>query len=371
MKNASISPTLKSLVTENSELCVSMIIPLHNIPSFRKIDAIVVDHAIEKLRALMQPAYSNAVVTEFIEKIKYMKDDIKRVSGVNGIGIFMSDQTFHTETFDFDVKEKIHAGTSFEVRDVLYKELRLKEYYVLSLGGHELRLYKGRGTELREVKDHNFPALSYRHDVAETTARRQPHNSFHALTRRMPEVIENPKPFLRALDRKLLEYLEPESTLLLTGLEKEFAAFEPGTIHKDKVKGKIPGSYDAYNHTELENKCGRIMEALRERTEHEMITLMTELFGRELVSVGISDVWRSAFSGRGNVLLVEKDLMMPGFIGKDDHQLWLAPPNEQHRIITDAVDDVIETVLEKNGKVLFVENGRLQDFKGIAMINRY
>ncbi len=34
-------------------------------------------------------------------------------------------------------------------------------------------------------------------------------------------------------------------------------------------------------------------------------------------------------------------------------------------------DDVIETVIEKKGKVIIVENGKLQDFEGISMILRY
>jgi hypothetical protein len=77
-------------------------------------------------------------------------------------------------------------------------------------------------------------------------------------------------------------------------------------------------------------------------------------------------------SGKGNVLVVEKDLSIPGFTAEDDpYHLRLQPPTGQHRILTDAVDDLIELVLEKNGEVRFVGNGMLARFNGIAMINRY
>ena len=42
-----------------------------------------------------------------------------------------------------------------------------------------------------------------------------------------------------------------------------------------------------------------------------------------------------------------------------------------HNVLSDAVDDVIELILKKNGEVIFVENGKLKSFERIALINRY
>jgi hypothetical protein len=371
MKNNTISPTLKALIAEKADVCVSMIIPLHEIPSFKKMDTIVVDHAISKLRALMEPVYDANIVKEFIEKIKYLKDDIKYINGVKGIGIFISEKTFHTETFPFEVKEKIHAGTSFEVRDLLYREIHLREYLVLSLTGHEVKLYKGRGTTLKEVQDKNFPAVFYEHDYAAPVLEQQVENQSQTMKRHKSEIMESTKSFHNTMDKKLLDYLHGDQALLITGTEKEMASFEAVTVHRDKIKGKITGNYEQYNFAELETKCCDAMQKIQHESEQQIISSLNELFGKELVAIGIRDVWRNAKSGKGNVLVLEKDLMIPGFLADDEYQLWLSPPKEKHRIITDAVDDVIESVIEKNGKVVFVEDGSLKEFAGIAMINRY
>jgi hypothetical protein len=58
-------------------------------------------------------------------------------------------------------------------------------------------------------------------------------------------------------------------------------------------------------------------------------------------------------------------------VGIDDNQLYLDAPAVLHHIVTDAVDDLIEMVLEKNGRVTFVDNDMLKDYNRIALITRY
>ena len=56
---------------------------------------------------------------------------------------------------------------------------------------------------------------------------------------------------------------------------------------------------------------------------------------------------------------------------KDAYCLYLRPPQKPHKVLADAVDDVIEMVLEKNGQIFFVDNGMLKDYQRVALITRY
>jgi hypothetical protein len=69
--------------------------------------------------------------------------------------------------------------------------------------------------------------------------------------------------------------------------------------------------------------------------------------------------------------VVEKDYRIPGFLADNDYHLYLRPPQKTHKILPDAVDDIIETVLNKNGHVFFVDNGILENYHRIALIPRY
>ena len=69
--------------------------------------------------------------------------------------------------------------------------------------------------------------------------------------------------------------------------------------------------------------------------------------------------------------MVEKDYCKPGFVGEDINRLYLHPPLKPHKTLADAVDEIIETVLEKKGKVYFTDNDLLKDYERIALITRY
>ena len=94
--------------------------------------------------------------------------------------------------------------------------------------------------------------------------------------------------------------------------------------------------------------------------------------GEHLGISGIQEVWQAAKEGRAFKLLVEKDFRKPGFVAKDAYKLFfLRPPQNSHKILADAVDDIIEMVLEKNGQVFFTDNDALKDYQRIALITRY
>jgi peptide subunit release factor 1 (eRF1) len=96
-----------------------------------------------------------------------------------------------------------------------------------------------------------------------------------------------------------------------------------------------------------------------------------EKIGEHHAVNGIQEVWKAAKEGRGLKLLVEKDYRKPGFLNNDETHLFLTPPKTIHRIVADAVDDIIEMVWEKNGQVVFTENDLLKDYQRIALITRY
>lgn len=66
-------------------------------------------------------------------------------------------------------------------------------------------------------------------------------------------------------------------------------------------------------------------------------------------------VWKAAKEGKGFSMLVEKEYNGSAIVTQE----------------VDPVNEIMSTVLEKNGKVVIVEKDVLKDFKRIALINRY
>src|SRR4051812_34237873 len=115
MKKNKISQDLADLIQGKSvQPCISVIIPLHREPAFRKEDAIMVDHAMEKLGQLLKGRYDSAVVDLLMQNVQGVKEMIADLRGARGAGVFFSPALFRLIGFPFEVKEKIQVAESFE-----------------------------------------------------------------------------------------------------------------------------------------------------------------------------------------------------------------------------------------------------------------
>jgi hypothetical protein len=367
MKNTNISAILKELITSRGGTCASLIIPVHELPAEKTADNLAIDHAVDKLAELLNdkdPVHSN-----IISNAKELAGQAKDINGVSGIGIYVSENIARLATFPFEVKEKILVGDSFEIRDLVQKERYTREYFVLFLGGHHTRLFKGKENTLREYADNNFPASFDGVEYEIPEVEQQGDNSTSTLKREIALTTRSSKAFYNALDQKLHDYLSEISLLVIAGVEKELAMFSNHSAHQHLVRGKVTGNY-ADGKPELEEKSWEAIRGALKREESDLLKRLNEM-GREFVSSGITQVWRDAKQGKGSILLVEKDLEKRAYAGMNDYTIELAPSRHEQPVIADAVDDVIETVIEKNGSVVFMGSEQLREYQGIAMINRF
>jgi hypothetical protein len=277
--------------------------------------------------------------------------------------------------FPFPVEEKVMVGDSFEIRDLLYKQDYGLPYLALSVTKKGIRLFHGSWKELEEITDEHFPVkyeeeYTYNPPSRSTSYAGQAHVKDFERDKTVLEEIRY-KDFYRKTDALLGNYRTANNPVILLGGEEELAWYENVTDHKKYIVGKVHGNYD---HLSLTGLAGITWPVIYDHLQQERRKLMDEFIektGWEKAISGIRESWHAASQGRALQLLVEKDYRVPGFVGKDDNQLYLDAPAVLHHIITDAVDDLIEMVLEKNGRVTFVDNDMLKDYNRIALITRY
>jgi len=58
-------------------------------------------------------------------------------------------------------------------------------------------------------------------------------------------------------------------------------------------------------------------------------------------------------------------------INPETRHLLITDRKDEAGVMEDAIDEVIEKVIAKGGKVVFVDNGLLKKYSRIAMILRY
>jgi hypothetical protein len=366
---------LLDMQKEKGKICISIIVPTHRLSPERRVDKLEVERAINNAKESLQYRYPESNINPLLQAIDDLYETIDFTHNSDGLGLYVSPNTKLAVQFPFPVEEKVMVGDNFELRDLLYKVNYANPYFVLLITEKVVRLFEGAWNELNEIKDKNFPKEYEEEYIYNPPSRGTPYSG-HAHVRNFEKdksALEEIrfKDFFRHADELLNDYLVNNTPLILLGPEKELSWFETISVHKKHIINKIEGSYNYSNQTQLADIAWPAMHLYLQHEREQLVKEFEEKIGEGLGITGIQDIWSATQEGKAFKLLVEKDYRIPGFVEKEASRLYLRPPQKPHKILADAVDDIIEMVLEKNGHVFFTDNGMLKDYQQIVLITRY
>lgn len=329
---------------DKGKTCVSLIISFQHISTGKDAMALQVKKIIDKTRIMLEGMVPLKEKQKLINSLEKLTGDIKWECNVRGIGLYITPAGAGTLVqFPFEVRERIHIGESFWIRELLYLDYYTVDYYVLEISQKVIRLYKGKLNTLTEIHDCRFP---YRIEKEE---RVMPDLSFAAIRR---------KKMFEEIDNKLTHYVG-EYPLLIAGAEKQVLLFQEITNHWMHIVGHINGPLE-------ENVWPKIKEWLDRRKE---VVANEWLEKRALHKIcGVRDIWRSAVEGHGKILLVERDYSLTAFQQKEDGSIHVKPPHTSIRIISDAVDEIMKIILDEKGEVIILENGALPAYQHMVLL---
>lgn len=376
MTNEKLSGSdLQAMQEEKGNICVSVVVPTHRLSPERRTDKLILEKAIDKATQLLYYKYPESEIKPLQQALEDMFRSIDFSRNADGIGLFLSQHIRHLVQFPFPVEEKVMVGDSFEMRDLLYKIQFSKPYLALQLNEKGARLFKGTWNELQEIKDDHFPQpfeeeYTYQPPSRSTSYSGQAHVKSFEKDKSVLEDVHY-KNFLRNVDKMLGSYLAGDALLFLSGVNKKIALFQDVSSPTKKIAGKITGNYNHRNQSDLADAIHTLLHSFHQQEQLRLINEFREKIGENRGVSGLQDTWSAAKEGKALLLLLEKDYRCPGFLTADEYQLYLRPPGKLHKSVADAVDDLVETVLEKNGRVFFTDNGMLKEYNRIALITRY
>jgi hypothetical protein len=355
-------------------LCLSVVIPFGRSDSAdtKKLKiGQATNQAIGFLRQHHHPALhsSETVLAEIGEEVHYDRE-------CSGIGIFTAKGVQEVFCFTFPVKEKFVLADKFDLSDLLLHAQYERAGYILQLTRKKASLFLSGLANINEVRDERFP-LAYSDTYEYARPAHASSNKGHAVV----EQFEHDKShqqqirheqFTRAVDHHLGKYLFQSVPFVITGESKLLNAFEKHTAYLSHLVGIFPGNFSKVPLPEFHTLTRHFFQQPVDHRISQSIQELGERMGTGLSAEGISSCWTAAREGKGLLLLVEKDYRTVGFLlPGSENQLHLHPPAAKHRIVTNAVNELVHVVLEKKGEVLVVDNGLLRDHQRIGLIRRY
>ena len=224
-------------------------------------------------------------------------------------------------------------------------------------------MFEGVRDHLLEVQVAGFP-LEYQ-KPGEAIAGE--HNVEHDAYRE-----EHERNFFRAVDEELTKVLASNSLpVVVTGVERNLAFWDELSTNKSQSAGTLEGSYDKSTPHELGLRVWPVMQDFMAQNRAQVLDELGTAMGAQKYAAGMDEVWTLAHEGRGATLLVEEDFH---YAGKVDANGQMRPAEEgamNADSLSDAVDHLIEAVLDTSGRVVFVDSGSLKTQGHIALILRY
>ncbi len=344
---------------------VSIIMPFEPKMSLKKDLLLSLKLALNKVEEEILKNYPADMGVLVMHKLQSITSDLNFNTHKKSIAIYVSPVFQKVLYLDLLVQEKIKVDDSFEIRELVYSKLQTYKYLVLLLCGKSSRIYVGNlQTFVRIISDTSTASFAYENDTPEGIA------IFDKINNCKEIVEEN---FLHHIDNTLGIILNAYNLpLFVMGTEKITAHFKKLTKHTKSVNEFINGNFEEATTDVLKNVLVPFIKDWKKVMEKKVINKLEEAASKKKLAIGMKEVWDTATNYKGQLLVVESNYMYAAGQGGIEDIIYTATqPYNKFSYVKDAVDDIIEKILENGGDVEFVDKGVLQNYQHIALVKYY
>lgn len=344
---------------------VTITLPTHRTSPENRQDPIRLKNLVDQATDRLLEEFSKREIAPLLDRLEKLVAEIDFRYTLDGLALFVNRDFARAVQLPFSIRERINIGETFLTRDLVFAMNRTPRYWTLVLSEKPTRLFEGTRDTLIEIQEDGFPMTH------EGPGGEQPLPGGFGV-RKSAYRDEYHRKFFRQVDATLKSFMADDPLpLVVVGVVRFLAFFNEVTEHKESILTTIQGSHDKTSPPELAKLVWQpVKDALAQR-RRQVLSELDKAVGERNFASAIGDVWRLANEGRGRLLLVEDDFHFPARVDETSGQLIPAEDVNAPGVMDDAVDEIIETVLSKQGRVVFVENGQLEAHQRIALILRY
>lgn len=356
---------LKKVMSYRSYPCVSILVPTHRTSPGSKQDPITVKNLVKEAISRLNQEFPQRDIQPVIDRIESIVSSIDYTRTSDSMAIYASKDFSARYDLPVTVKEQVIIDETFATRSLIYATSRNPRYLVLALSEKPTRLFDVFLDTPVEISNGDFPAFFIEDE--ENSPR-----PIGEITNMSSYRDEQYNKFFKKIDKTLTSLIkDTKIPLVITGVDRYLSYYKDITELTDHIAGEIKGSYEKSSPHELAKLTWPVMEKHMAKAKTGILKKLEEAIGNGHFSSGIDQVWNTAFEGRGLMLLVEEGFQFPAVISEDNNILSPAEDSTSPGVVDDAVDEIIEEVINRGGEVHFVDKDDLKIHNRIAMILRY
>jgi hypothetical protein len=343
---------------------VSIILPFEPVMSLKTELAHQLKIIQEKVERELIKNYPADKAVPVIVKLQNLIHHLNYNTRKKALAIFVSPVVEKVFYLDIEVNEKVIIDESFEIRDLIGNKKQIIQYLVFMISAELSKMYLGNCSKFILIKS-NLP------ENMDGEIEQQGGKGSYSDTEKLKEV--RTEKFLHHLDQDLGLILKAYPLpVFVLGTDKTLGYFRKITRNEQSLVQYIPGNYLQTPESEIREIMAPYTRHWHEMKEKSLLLQIQQAMSENKLEYGIRQVWKAASQKRGRLLLVEKNFIYPAHQGAEPESISREDFSLNNPFyIKDAVDDVMEKVLEAGGDIEFVGDDLLKAFGRIALIRYY
>jgi hypothetical protein len=353
---------LKSFQAHRGYPSVSILAPTHRTAPTNKQDSIRVKNLVRKAIGRLHGEFKKREVAAVVKNLQELVKKVDWEHTLDGLALFVTQEVSLAVDLPFKVKARVQIDESFATRDLVYAFNRSPPYRVLVLG-HTTMLYDAWTTVLEEQRAKPFP-MAHRgpggasklpggQGINRSGVRDDAHRTFFRTVDDEVEVFQKANPL----------------PLVVVGVERNLAFYREVTRQVSAIVGMLAGNHESTPPSKLGKLVWPVFELGATARRTEALVQLDDAVSAQRHASGIDQVWGAVVGRKCRTLLVEKDFKYPADLSHQGDQL-LPYTGVGSAALDDAVDEVIERVMQIDGEVFFYPAGDLESHQRIAAVLR-
>jgi hypothetical protein len=363
---------LRALQDVHGYPCLTITLPTHRTHPDNRQDPIRVKQLVKQATDRLNREFSRRESGALLARLDELVGHIDYEHARDGLVLAVNADMACEYMVPFALAERVVVDETFFTRDLVRASTRTYRYWVLSLSEKSTRLFEGTREDLDEITTGGFPMVH----TGPGGEAPLPRGDGESISRHRGVNIsrhrdERHRQFFRAVDQALRPFVAADPLpVALVGVDRYLAFFQEVSSRLDII-ASVRGNYDQLTAHDL----GRVVwpavaDAFATR-RREVLDRLEQAFSERRAAFTLDEVWHLASLGQGETLVVEDGYHQPARVAENGRlDLDVRDPTAPG-VLDDAVDELIETVLAKGGRVVFVEDGALSARGRIALILRY
>ena len=344
--------------------CLTITLPTHRTSPDNKQDPIRVKNLVTEGTNRLLGEFPKREVAPLIDRLNTLVDTIDYKYTLDGLLLVVNRDMAREYVLPFTLNERVVVDETFFTRDLVHALNRTRRYWVVALSEQATRLFAATREDLEAITTGGFPM---RHTGPGGDEPLPPGVGINTSAYR----DDRHRQFFREVDSAFRAFMaEDPLPLAVVGVDRYLAFFRE-VSPAIEIIATLPGNVDHLSAHDLGRQIWPTVSAGFTARRREVLQHLEAAAGPLRVGSTLGEVWHLAGLGQGKVLVVEEGFHQPARINEwGQLDLNVDDPTAPD-VMDDAVDEVIATVLDKGGQVVFVGDGELALHNRIALLLRY